>query len=434
MSLPPNVVDFGAYRPPAHDQAVAKALAWLVERHRKGWTNAFTATLAEFSPDRPLELAALEEDAAHVILINVGEWLLARGRIHARGGLQDINAYLLGPNGPALSPAEARFIAQLHERPLRLYRVTDVRPDEGLTLADALDPEAAPVQVQERSGSRSLKPGLVLGARLMRFDTHVELSGALYPFAPLREPALFAALDAAVEGAAPPAQDRIELEIARRWLAQFIEPVPMPELRDAGSGEPLLLVTDHYRLRDAAALAAALAAQPDVSGDAERGWSRLTEAGGLTRSLLAINPGRAADRIELFARTQRLADDGRAWFEALAGSAVEHLTREIVDPRSPQALAAAADRGPAPPPDLDPQALGELMSQVLHRSYANWADEPIPALGGKTPRQAIATPAGLERVKGLLRQYEAGEAAQARAQGRPEISFQFLWDALGLAR
>ncbi len=63
MDLPPNVIDFGAHRPPEHDQAVAKAMAWLVDRHRKGWTNAFGATLAEFSPDRALDLAELGEDA-----------------------------------------------------------------------------------------------------------------------------------------------------------------------------------------------------------------------------------------------------------------------------------------------------------------------------------------------------------------------------------
>jgi hypothetical protein len=71
---------------------------------------------------------------------------------------------------------------------------------------------------------------------------------------------------------------------------------------------------------------------------------------------------------------------------------------------------------------------------VVLRSYANWADEPIPALGGKTPRQAIESPGGLERVKGLLRSYEDGEAEMARSQGRRSISYQFLWDALGISR
>ena len=48
----------------------------------------------------------------------------------------------------------------------------------------------------------------------------------------------------------------------------------------------------------------------------------------------------------------------------------------------------------------------------------------------RTPRQAIQSVSGLERVKSLLRSYEDGEAQQ----GRREISYQFLWDALGLRR
>lgn len=433
MNLPSNLIDLNAHRPPEHDQAVPKAMAWLGERHRKGWMNAVKATLAEFSPDGEFDLGEFDADEGQAILINIGEWLLARGRINARGGLQDINAYLLGPSGPALTAAEARWIAQLRERPLRLYRVTDVRTGEGMTLADALAIDAAPVEVRERSGSRNARPGMVLGARLMDCGDHVELSGAIYPFAMLREAALLGALQAITRADAQAVQAAIELEIARRWLAQFTEPPPMPELRDAATGEPMLLVTDHYRVRDAAALAAALAAQPDVQGDAQRGWTRNADAGGgLMRSLVAINPGQAADRIELFARTQRLADEGRAWFTALAGAAIEHLTREVTDPRSAKALAAARSRGA--PVELPPEQLGEIIAQALRNSYANWADEPIPALGGRTPRQAITTPAGLERVKGLLRQYEAGEAEQARAQGRSEVSFQFLWDALGIVR
>jgi len=74
------------------------------------------------------------------------------------------------------------------------------------------------------------------------------------------------------------------------------------------------------------------------------------------------------------------------------------------------------------------------MEQFMHSHYANWAEEPIPLLGNQTPRQAIATPAGLERVKGLLREYEAGEAAMAARDGRREVSYQFLWDRMGISR
>lgn len=71
---------------------------------------------------------------------------------------------------------------------------------------------------------------------------------------------------------------------------------------------------------------------------------------------------------------------------------------------------------------------------MLHRQYMKGADETIPALDGRTPRQAITTPAGLERVKGLLREYEEGEGQQSAAQGRPAVSYQFLWDAVGISR
>ena len=85
-------------------------------------------------------------------------------------------------------------------------------------------------------------------------------------------------------------------------------------------------------------------------------------------------------------------------------------------------------------PNLPPEVLAEAIENALRRSYANWCDEPIPALGGKTPRQALATATGRERVRGLLRSYEAGEKVQAAQQGRREISYGFLWEALGLDR
>jgi len=151
---------------------------------------------------------------------------------------------------------------------------------------------------------------------------------------------------------------------------------------------------------------------------------------------------RKSDRLKLFCRTRQLADEGRAWFEALAGGSVHHLTREITDPAG--AMAASGDPGSPletmppdsghAPPDLPPEVISELVAEVIQRNYADWADEPLPALGNRTPRDAISTPAGLERVKGLLRSYEDGEAQSAREQNREPVSFQFLWDELGISR
>ena len=419
-----------------HENAVSVVMQWLADRHRKGWRTAFEALMELLRPEEPKDGWHLDDDLTQMLSINAGEWLLARGEMFVKAGMRSINEHLLGRDGPYLTPAQRRWIAQLSERPLRLYRVTDVRKDDGLTLVDALDTNAAPLVVRERSGSRSLRVGMLMGARVMHLDDHLELSGAIYPFSGLREPSVMAHMKAALDAGLHPANNLqlAELAIARAWVAQWFEPLPTPEMRDAASGEPILLVTDHYRVLDRAALAAALSAQPDVSGNTEEGWHRDSDAGGgMMRSLAAINPGNAADRIEVFYRTQRLADEGRAWFDALAGTAVRHLTREVTDPRSTAARSGAGDTA-SPAPALEPDAMAEMMEQFLHQNYARWADEPIPMLADQTPRQAIATPAGLERVKGLLREYEAGEAEMARRDGRRAISYQFLWDALGIAR
>lgn len=445
---PANVLPL---RPRDHEDAARVAISWLAERHHKGWRTAFVDLLDLWRPEGSEDGGQLDDDGMTMVSINAGEWLLARGEIHARGGLRDINSYLIGQDGPYLTPGQKAWITQLRERPLRLYRVTDVRRDEGLTLVDELDAEAEPQTVRERSGSLSAKPGMLMGARIMQASdaagAHLELSGAIYPFAKLCEAQVLAQVRDALAGAAAlklhaeNMRDLAEIEIASAWMAQWFEPAPLPQIRDAATGDPMLLVTDHYRVRDAAALAAALAAQPDVSGDAQQSWHRETRGGdGQLRSLVAINPGREADRIEVFCRTQRQADEGRAWFEALAGAAVQHLMREITDPASSGARAhKGADvetptAAASPAYGLSPEMLTQALEQLIHRHYAKWCDETIPALRGLTPRQAIATPAGLERVKGLLREYEEGERQQSTEQGRSAVPYQFLWDALGIQR
>ena len=436
--------------PRDHEDAARIATSWLAERHRKGWRAAFEDLLDLWRPEGSEDGGQLDDDGMTMVSINAGEWLLARGEIHARGGLRDINSYLLGHDGPYLTPGQKAWITQLRERPLRLYRVTDVRPGEGLTLVDELDAQAEPQTVRERSGSLSAKPGMLMGARIMQASNaageHLELSGAIYPFAKLRETQVLAQVRDALAGAtalklhAENMRDLAEIEIASTWMAQWFEPAPLLQIRDAATGDPMLLVTDHYRVRDAAALAAALAAQPDVSGNAQQSWHRETRGSDdELRSLLAINPGREADRIEVFYRTQRLADAGRTWFEALAGSAVQHLTREITDPASSVASAhedgyAATPAAETPAPSMPPEVMAQVFEQFIHRHYAHWCDETIPALGGLTPRRAITTPAGLERVKGLLREYEEGERHQSAEQGRSAVSYQFLWDGLQIRR
>ncbi len=281
-----------------------------------------------------------------------------------------------------------------------------------------------------------------IGARVMEVGGRHQFSGAMFPFSAWGGRAVQARLRELEAAPSMHPEDDIfsaGLTIIEGWVAQLLLPPPLPDIIDSYTGEPMLFTTDHYAVRDWNALAAALDMEPEVEGNREAGWDLLLDCDdGNTRSLATISAKLGSQRVSALYRTATLAEQGRVWFEALAGDSVKFELREVSDPKGLLSHAgektAPARVGPATPAGLDPVALADTIETFIKRHYANWADEPIPVLQGRTPRQAIQSVPGLERVKGLLRSYEDGEAQQAAQQGRRVISYQFLWAALGLRR
>ena len=48
----------------------------------------------------------------------------------------------------------------------------------------------------------------------------------------------------------------------------------------------------------------------------------------------------------------------------------------------------------------------EHVSELISRHWDGWIDQAIPALGGKTPREAVKSPDGREAVDALLKDAE----------------------------
>ncbi|MCG8461533.1 MAG: MbcA/ParS/Xre antitoxin family protein, partial [Holophagales bacterium] len=142
------------------------------------------------------------------------------------------------------------------------------------------------------------------------------------------------------------------------------------------------------------------------------------------------------------------AEEGRSWLEDLAGDSIEHITREIEDPMSKlfEDGYGGDDTGdPSPGADGDPDREAgpvidgslvppEVMQKFHEQAYSNWSDEPVPALGNRTPRQAIGTEKGRREVVRLIQSYERSERTKAPAQKRQPIDYGFLWEQIGLER
>jgi len=337
---------------------------------------------------------------------------------------------------------ERAFLEAMTRSPVGLYEVLESDPGNGLRLRDLGHPDREVPWVEERRGSEQLVRGDVCGARLVPVRDHLELSGAVYAFPHRRALELPDELREALKkvrralGSGESLSEAVlDATVAQfvigRWLLACVTPLDLPAPVDASTGEPILLTTDHYEVLDWDALARALDAEPDVEGTREDGWTKLEPGGdpaGPRRSLLAINLGARPDRLKPFARTQRLADDGREWLARVAGSSIRFLTREIVDPMAVMKEGleshdltgvAAAPKGVrnTPPAEFAPEQLTRISQQFHEQQYATWADEPIPMLGDRTPRQALKTPSGRDRVLRLLRTYEGGEIRARPGRG-----------------
>ncbi len=415
-------------------EAPGRVLAWLHERFGEQMQGAFRWELLGCLDDDSLRrLGEYSDGLWYMIEINGWELVLAEGKLEVDSRLVGCLDLVLGKGGPLLDAVQRTYLEKLQKASLSLYEVVESDPGVGFGLRDLIDDGEAVRWIPERTASQSLGMGSVVGLRLIP-GAPWKLSGAIYEYPEQHVPQLLKELRSAAGYTSDPRLDRLDRStvLVEQWLRMLI--VPPPTIVDASSGEVSLLINDFYRVVDWDRLEAALEAQPDVVGSRQHCWSRLRDPDAeMSSTLLAINI-KGEDRIEAFARSLTMADDGRAWLEDIAGDAIAWITREIIDPMS--FMDKHSDDPPrSPARALEPSELPEdFYQQMYEQIYRDWADEPIPALGDRTPRQALEMPDGKRQVMDLLESYGREERKKAEAEGREVADLGFMWRTLGLER
>ena len=90
------------------------------------------------------------------------------------------------------------------------------------------------------------------------------------------------------------------------------------------------------------------------------------------RSRASIRQSKQPHRIDVFYRTQRRADEGRAWFDQLTGAAVRHLEHQVLDPfLAVEAQSEAGDEEPAAAPDRAFEEPEQVARNDVRGSNAN---------------------------------------------------------------
>ena len=236
-------------------------------------------------------------------------------------------------------------------------------------------------------------------------------------------------------------EEKIGRYMIRRWEEALedllIRRSAPPRLRNT-DGEELLLTTDHFEFDPAARMQiesrlASLDGVEPPEADDSAGTYTFTRPGnpkfaGLDNTIIGtarLSGGRLRLETTSIGRADRL----RARVEEACGELVRHRTREHSDP------SALLKHGEAPRPRdeqpslIPPEEAGRLVREFKERHYAGWLDLPLPALGGMTPREAVRTKEGKDRVDVLLKDMENHEC---RLPEEERFSFSGMRKELGL--
>ena len=358
----------GASRPqplPARVAWLWEKLVWWLE-----WSgsDAELAELAEVMlggrpPDPIAQLVELDRAASFVLFVD--------------GAIADF----LDERGALLPDDEHNLLGQWALSGHSVYEVSEVRAGEGVTLRDLRSGER--VEVAERQGSLLLKAGDLLLA-------HAVFDGAGYQFVGGIQPLPLAARDAAMAA--------LDAEVGAEELAELIGELNAPPTMVNGEGEAIVLCEAVYAARDEAALSQRLDAL--LERGEEGHWEEWIDVGGqrVLRATVRVSDGELrllANSPQRFERLSRLLApivDGR---ELIAKRQV--AASEIASMAAPQEEGSWAD----PPAEVS-QALAAFVADA----EARWVDEPVPALGGLTPRQAADDPTRREQLVALLHEFD----------------------------
>lgn len=354
-------------------------------------------------------------------------------------------AFLKDPKA-RLDPLEKRIIEATIAKPFSFYEVIECRPNQGLRLKDVFLGEE--VDVSERSGSQHARAGDIFYARVARIDAVAMLAGCgsiLIP--PDYKPHLIRFRPVLHENRKTPITlrdlDDYDFELREIYFGIYDRLTTPPQIRNT-DGDPLVLHRLHYEIDSAEVAFDRLKAlcvtenEKEMLADAQR-----DDAGRIHK--IDLTWSRKGNRqIKSFENTilGQLHIDGRSLkIEVNSAKRAERIRGEVKKRLGEHAVykttevltdnAFSSEEGDhAPDPRQEellkhPEVRAHLV-KVLSDHWSGWVDTKIPALGGKTPRQAIKTPAGRESVEALLL---GAERDAARFPQLPEVAVEAVRNA-----
>jgi len=351
----------------------------------------------------------------------VHDWVSPRtGRTMIQDLLADPSAGLSAREREALTAWSQSFVS--------LYEVQSVSTGVGIELKDLIFGQTD--FVHDVSLSRQTVAWDIMFARVVPGERGTELTGATYTVHRHNLASMREWMDAGRRKTRLdwpqylkrhwPRIRRQSLELAENW---------MDTLRIQNTaGDEMLFSKAIYALLDEAAVKRALSKVPEFQPE-EDGFVWLDRE----KTVLA-NVRIQGGQLVLECNSRQRFERGNDLLRRAAGDWLTHERDEFTTQTELRRQAKAGAATPKPAPSGIPNEVRDaLIGDYMKDHYRRWLDMDIPALDGKTPRQAAQTPQGRKQLRELIKGIENHEERN-RKSGEPFYDVGEIYQALGLDR
>jgi hypothetical protein len=371
-------------------------------------------------------------------------------------------------------------MAALRNSTMSLYEVSDVVRGTSFRARDLIR-GGEPVLISERGATRSMKPWDRIAARVVQMGLRMQICGGVLAFDRETSETFIEAIrkldalgseelrglaeatgldfdDTALSDLSPTERLRAMTPMfTTSWLIDAIDRVHAPRIPDLhnAEGHELTLCEVHYPLAAGATsedIRAALEARREFRPTSATSWDWLSlekpaavrsdhgepsetsltfEAWGDDGALILGGVRLEDNTLVLNVNSRQRSERGCALLSEMLGPRVGQPS---VKTESVEQIMAS--RGAAVPNRLDIPEEQEcaIVHDYMDRHYREVLDQPIPMLGGETPRAAVKTDSGRIRVVDWLKMMENRTAKSADPNSPiANYSFGWLWTELGVS-
>jgi hypothetical protein len=350
------------------------------------------------------------------------------------GGGRRMLEIFLENKGIELRSGELRYLQSMRDSHLRLYEILEVKPDHGVQVRDLWDDRR--FYVREVAATRQLVQWDLVVARIgPAGDGETVFETLPYLFRAADRDDLLKGLKKAHRMFTQQYADQNIRDFFRTmapvfhklWLERVALP-PRPKLI-TGDGEAFVFAKAIFDLLDRQAAIHCLADRDDFVDQGDSSYVWLEPAGNVQRSVGTIVI--EEKRVVFETTSQKRAKKARDELPSLLNGAVRFRAISYEDVE--QALKRAPQASKPKEPDIPIEEQRKILGEYYENHYRKWLDEPVPALGNRTPRHAAQLKTVRPKLIALLKDFESHSERQRRS-GEIAYDFRWMWQELGLNR